>query len=145
MIIHIVVSYDQNISSIFLCEKWIPFQASTSVLCLHYRPETVHCSTKDVYTSEITFLALQSLPLIIFNPFLPLLSPLIPSFTFYHLQSLPSPSIIFNPFLPLLSSSIPSFPFYNIQSHLSTSIIFNPFLHLLLSLTPSFMQLLLSV
>ena len=24
-----------------------------------YRPETVHCSTKDAYTSEITFLALQ--------------------------------------------------------------------------------------
>ena len=41
----------------FLCERWIPFQASASVLCLHYRPETVHCSTKDVYTSEITFLA----------------------------------------------------------------------------------------
>ena len=43
----------------FLCERWIPCQASTSVLCLHYRPETVHCSTKDAYTSEITFLALQ--------------------------------------------------------------------------------------
>ena len=42
----------------FLCERWIPYQASTSVLCLHYHPETVHCSTKDVYTSEITFLAL---------------------------------------------------------------------------------------
>ena len=36
-----------------------PCQASTSVLCLHKRPETVHCSTKDVYTSEITFLALH--------------------------------------------------------------------------------------
>jgi len=34
-------------------------KASTSVLCLHYRPEAVHCSTKDVYTSEITFLALH--------------------------------------------------------------------------------------
>ena len=45
----------------FLFERWIPFQASTSVLYLHYRPETVNCSTKDVYTSEITFLALQSL------------------------------------------------------------------------------------
>ena len=44
----------------FLCERWIPFQASTSVLCLHYRPETVR-STKDVYTSEITFLALFNL------------------------------------------------------------------------------------
>jgi len=43
----------------FLCERWIPCQALTSVLCLHYRPETVHCSTKDVYTSEITFLAIH--------------------------------------------------------------------------------------
>ena len=42
----------------FLCERWIPCQASTAVLCLHYRPVTVHCSTKDVYTFEITFLAL---------------------------------------------------------------------------------------
>ena len=41
----------------FFCERWIPCQAS--VLCLHYRPETVHCSTKDAYTSEITFLALH--------------------------------------------------------------------------------------
>ena len=30
-----------------------------SGLCLHYRPETIHCSTKDVYTSEKTFLALH--------------------------------------------------------------------------------------
>ena len=58
-IIHIIVSYDQNIFLIFLCERWIPCQALPSVLCLHYRPETVHCSTKDVYTSEITFLALH--------------------------------------------------------------------------------------
>jgi len=43
----------------YLCERWIPCQASTSVLCLHYRPVTVHCSTKDAYTSEITFLALN--------------------------------------------------------------------------------------
>ena len=42
----------------FLCERWIPCQASTSVMCLHYRPVTAHCSTKDVYTSEITFLAI---------------------------------------------------------------------------------------
>ena len=42
----------------FLCERRIPWQASTSVLCLHYRPETIHCSTKDAHTSEITFLAL---------------------------------------------------------------------------------------
>ena len=34
----------------------------TSGLCLHYRPETVHCSTKDAYTSEITFLALHPCP-----------------------------------------------------------------------------------
>ena len=26
----------------FLCERWIPCQAVTSVLCLHYHPETVH-------------------------------------------------------------------------------------------------------
>ena len=45
---------------IFLCERWIPCQAVTSVL-LHYRPETVHCSTKDANTSEITFLALKPL------------------------------------------------------------------------------------
>ena len=43
----------------YICERWIPCQASTSVLCLHYRPVTVHCSTKDAYTSEITFLALN--------------------------------------------------------------------------------------
>ena len=43
----------------FLCEIWIPCQAVTSILCLHYRPETVHCSTKDAYTYEITFLALH--------------------------------------------------------------------------------------
>ena len=56
--IHTIVSYDQNIPLIFLWERWIPSQALTSVLCLHYRPETVHCSTKDVYTSEITFFAI---------------------------------------------------------------------------------------
>ena len=56
LIIHIIVSYDQNID--FLCERWIPCQAVTSVLCLHYRPETVHCSTKDAYTSEITIFTL---------------------------------------------------------------------------------------
>ena len=41
----------------FLCERWILCQAVTSVLCLHYHLETVHCSTKDAYTCEITFLA----------------------------------------------------------------------------------------
>ena len=34
-------------------------QTSTSILCLYYRPVTVHCSTKDVYTYEITLLALN--------------------------------------------------------------------------------------
>ena len=34
-----------------VCERWIAFQASTSVLRLHYRPVTVHCSTKHAYTS----------------------------------------------------------------------------------------------
>ena len=53
----------------FLCERWIPCQASASVLCLHYRPETVHCSTKDVYTSEITFLALQPCRYVWFSSF----------------------------------------------------------------------------
>ena len=38
--------------------KWIPCQAVTSILCLLFRPQTVHCSTKYPYTSEITFLAL---------------------------------------------------------------------------------------
>ena len=55
----LIISHDQNISLIFLCERWIPCQALTSVLCLHYRPETVHYSTKGAYTSEITFLALH--------------------------------------------------------------------------------------
>ena len=59
MIIHIIVSYDQNISLSFFCERWIPCQALTSVLCLNYCPERVHCSTKDVYTYEITFLPLH--------------------------------------------------------------------------------------
>ena len=51
-----------NFSIIVYIEYFIDFfpcQASTSVLCLHYRPETVHCGTKDEYTSEITFLALK--------------------------------------------------------------------------------------
>ena len=51
-IIHIIVSYDQNISLIIY--------VTLPTLHLHYRPVTVHCSTKDAYTSEITFLALDS-------------------------------------------------------------------------------------
>ena len=38
--------------------KWIPCQASTSVLCLLFRPKTVHCSAKNSYNSKISFLAL---------------------------------------------------------------------------------------
>ena len=48
-----------NVRDDFVCERWSLFQATTSVLCLHYHPETVHCSTKDAYTSEITFLAVM--------------------------------------------------------------------------------------
>ena len=36
-----------------------PMSGCDISLVLHYRSETVHCSTKDAYTSEITFLALQ--------------------------------------------------------------------------------------
>ena len=35
-----------------------PCQAVTSVLCLLFRPTTVYCSTQNVNSSEITFLAL---------------------------------------------------------------------------------------
>ena len=42
LIIHIIVSYDQNSLLIFYVKY---------VLCLLYRPETVHCSTKNTYTS----------------------------------------------------------------------------------------------
>ena len=58
-IIHIIVSYDQNISLICLCEWWIPWQAWHPSCVYITAHETVHCSTKDVYTSEITFLALR--------------------------------------------------------------------------------------
>ena len=40
-IIHILVSYDQNISLIFFMWKWIPCQAATSVLCLPPRYSTL--------------------------------------------------------------------------------------------------------
>ncbi len=53
LIIHIIVSYDQNISLIFLCERWIPCQAVTSVLCLHYRPETVYIKKKTSMVSGL--------------------------------------------------------------------------------------------
>ena len=38
----------------FLCERWIPCQALTSVLCLHYRPETVHCSELHISCVKLT-------------------------------------------------------------------------------------------
>jgi len=53
LIIHIIVSYDQNISLIFYVKD------GSHAMSLHYRTVTVHCSAKDAYTSEITFLALQ--------------------------------------------------------------------------------------
>ena len=38
-----------------LCERWFPFQASTSVLCLHYRPaRDSTLQYYNAYTSEIT-------------------------------------------------------------------------------------------
>ena len=52
------VNKNRCISVRLVSEEDKSIQAVTSVLCLHYRPETVHCSTKDAYTSEITFLAL---------------------------------------------------------------------------------------
>ena len=45
----------------FFCERWIQCQALTSVLCLHFHPEIVHCSTKDAYPSELTFLCIITL------------------------------------------------------------------------------------
>ena len=44
----------------YFCENGShgPCQALTSVLCSLFRPKTVHCSTENAYTSEITFLAL---------------------------------------------------------------------------------------
>ena len=63
LIIHIIVSFDQNISWIVLW-IWIPCQAVTSVLCLLCRQKTGYCSKKNAYTSEITFLALVPCPLL---------------------------------------------------------------------------------
>ena len=60
LVIHIIVFYYQNISQIILW-KWIPCQAVTSILCLLFRLKTVHCSTKNMYTSEITFLVKEYL------------------------------------------------------------------------------------
>ena len=43
----------------FLCENGSPCQALTSVLCLLYCPETVHCSTKNTYSFEIIKVLMQ--------------------------------------------------------------------------------------
>ena len=43
---------DQNISLIFLCERWIPCQAVTSA-------QRQYTALKKTYTSEKTFLALH--------------------------------------------------------------------------------------
>ena len=78
---------------LFLCERWIPCQAETSVLCLHYLPEKIHCSTKDAYTSEITFLALNPCPCLapfsgLSNVLYPVsISPIQYSFRFLQLHS----------------------------------------------------------
>ena len=55
LIIHLIVSYDQNISLIFYVKDGF------HVMLVFTLPPRVHCSTKDAYTSEITFLALQPL------------------------------------------------------------------------------------
>ena len=59
LIIHIIVSYDQNISFIFFYEKDGSHVRLWHPSCVYITAQTVHCSTKDVYTSEITFLALH--------------------------------------------------------------------------------------
>ena len=41
-------SYKSFLWPEYFTERWITCQASTSVLCLLYRPETVHCGTKNV-------------------------------------------------------------------------------------------------
>ena len=58
LIIHMIVSYDQNNNSKIFYVKDGSHVRLWHPSCLHYRPETVHCSTEDAYTSEITFLAL---------------------------------------------------------------------------------------
>ena len=58
LIIHIIVSYDQNISLIFMW-KMDPMPGFGIRLVFTLPPRDVHCSTKDAYTSEITFLALH--------------------------------------------------------------------------------------
>ena len=58
--IHIIVSYDQNISSIFYVKDGSNFRLRhpSCVYITAQRQYTAVQKTKDVYTSEITFLAL---------------------------------------------------------------------------------------
>ena len=58
LIIYIIVVYDQNILLIFDAKDGSHVRLQHRFACLHYRPETIHCHTKDAYTSEITFLLL---------------------------------------------------------------------------------------
>ena len=58
LIIHIIVSYDQNISLIIYVKDGSHVRLRQPSCVFHYRPETVRCSIKDAYTSEITLLAL---------------------------------------------------------------------------------------
>ena len=56
--IHIIIHIMTRIFHLLFCGKGIPCQAVTSILCLLFCPKAIHCSTKNAYTSEITFLAL---------------------------------------------------------------------------------------
>ena len=56
MKILIIFSFDQNISLIFYVKDGSHIRLWHPSLCLHYRSETVHCSTKDPCTSEISSL-----------------------------------------------------------------------------------------
>ena len=58
LIIHIIVSYDQNISLIFYVKDGSHVRLRhPSCVCITALRQ--YCSTKDVYTSETTFLALH--------------------------------------------------------------------------------------
>ena len=60
LIIYIIVSYDQNISLIFYVNDGSHVRLR-HLSCVYINAQRqVHCSTKDVYTSEMTFLALHS-------------------------------------------------------------------------------------
>ena len=59
LIIHIIVSFDQNLSLIFYVKDGSHVESGFDIRLVFTLPppETVHCSTKDAYTSELTFLA----------------------------------------------------------------------------------------